>query len=215
MSINRQYSFGDFMGQSLRDVPVKELNDTEIVGSCYYQEDSPDALVFPDGMKGVTFRRCNLDNVYIPPGNTVITEGEDYCCTKRIMGQPPTPKAKPDKDDPSDVCVDWIVDEENRPVEPLDKKRFIEEGRSIDPKDIPEHYFFEQTLSRAEYEAPTKADWEAETAKGDKPLAGKAAWFREVPQVISDDGKTVKVRGKAWLIRGQKATDVRPRAEVN
>ena len=211
MKPNDKYSFGDFMGQSLRDVPVKELNDTEIVGSCFYQEDKPDAFVFPDGMKGVTFRRCNLDNVYIPPGNTVVTEGWEACCQKRIMVQPPTPKAKPDKDDPPDGPIDWIVDKDNKPVEPLNKRQFEEEGRSLDPKDIPEHYFIEETLTKAEYEALTKADWEAEAAKGNKSLKGKHQWFREVPEVISDDGETVKVRGKAWLIRGQKKADVRPR----
>ena len=214
MKLNDKYSFGAFMGQSFRNRPVEEFSDTEIVGSCFYQEDKPDSQVFPPSMTGVTFRRCNLDNVFIPPGNTVVTEGEDYCCTKRIMVQPPTPKAKPDKDDEPDACIDWIVDKANKPVEPMDKKRFIEEGRSLDPKDIPEYHFIEETMTKAEYEAMSKANWEAEAAKGNKPLQSKAAWFREVPEIISDDGKTVKVRGKAWLKRGEKATDIRPRVEV-
>ena len=204
-------SGADCTGMSFRNWPVEEFNDTEIVGSCFYQEDRPGSQVFPPPMTGVTFRRCNLDNVFIPPGNTVVTEGWEACCQKRIMVFPPTPKAHPKPDDEPDGCMDWIVDKANRPVEPMDRRRFEEEGRSLDPKDIPEHHVIEETLTKAEYEALKKADWEAEAAKGNKPLKGKHQWFREVPKIISDDGKTVVIRGKAWLIRGQKKTDVRPR----
>ena len=211
MKPNEKYSFGDFTGQSFRNRPVEEFNDTEIVGSCFYQEDKPDSQVFPPPMTGVTFRRCNLDNVFIPPGNTVVSEGWEACCQKRIMVFPPTPRAKPNQDDPPDACMDWIVDKGNKPVEPMDRRRFEEEGRSLLPKDIPDDLILEETLTKAEYEALTETDWKAEAAIGKKPLKGKHQWFRGVPKVISDDGETVVVRGKAWLIRGQKKTDVRPR----
>ena len=208
---NKKYSFGDFTGQSLRDVPAAEFNDTEIVGSCFYQEDVPDTKVLPDDIKGVTFRRCNLDNVFIPTGNKLVTEGWEACTNKRLMLQPPTPKGTPCKEDPPDVVQLWIVDKDNRPIEALDKECFISEGRSIDPKDIPEHHIIEETLTKTEYKTLTKEDWEAEAPKGSKPFTSKAAWFREVPTVVSDDGTVVVVRGKAWLLRGQKHTDVRPR----
>ncbi len=210
MTINKTYSHGDFTDQTFTDRPAKEFNDTEIVGSCFYQQAGTDTVVFPADMKGVTFRRCNLDNVLIPSGCTV---AED-CCTKRIMAQPLTPKATKDDGDYTEGAVDWFVDKDNKPTEPMDKRRFTEEGRSQKPEDIPAEHVIEVEMSKAEYEAITEADFRAETAKGGKPLTSKAAWFKGVPEVISDNGKTVVVRGKAWLKRGEKKTDIRPRVEV-
>jgi len=203
MTINEKYSYRDFSGQSLADVPVEELNGTEIVGSCFYQENQPDARIFPTNMKGVTFRRCNLDNVYIPNplvgpnANVVITEGPDACCTKRIKCFPP-PKHEKFKG-----AVDWEVDGTGKPVKPMNPKAFEDEGLSIKPVDIPADFIIEETLTVAEFNATTEADWKAVAAKGNKPLKEKHAWFKEVPEVISNDGKTVKVRGKAWLFRGE------------
>lgn len=125
MSFNEKYSFKDFMGHSFKDKKPKEFNDTELIGSCFYQEcvyDDPMVLkdIFPDGMKGVTFRRCNLDNVYIPAGNTV----EPDCTHKKIKIQ--------------NDLEDWILDTTLKPVEPMSKNDFIRLGISIAPKDIPQ-----------------------------------------------------------------------------
>lgn len=86
--INKEYSYRDFTNKSLSKIDPKELNDTEIVGSNFYQEaklnDSVLSVkkdnIFPAGMKGVKFIRCNLDNVSVPEGNTV-----DATCINRII----------------------------------------------------------------------------------------------------------------------------------
>jgi len=122
MAINEKYSYKDFTGQYLTDVPASEFNNSEIVGSCFYQEWlDGDTMkdIFPAGMTGVKFTGCNLDNVFVPTGNVI--EGGTH---KRIRVQ---------KD-----MEDWIVDSGENPVEPLHKKRFEELGLSIDPKEIVE-----------------------------------------------------------------------------
>jgi len=128
MAINKKYSFSnEFAGQDLSNRPAAEFNNSEIVGSCFYQENKPDAHVFPADMTGVVFKRCNLDNCYIPKGNTVITEKDhpDYSCTKRIKVFPPTP-IKPGLSEEvlelakrTEVCSDWELDEKYWPVKPL------------------------------------------------------------------------------------------------
>lgn len=135
MAVNETYSFKDFMHQTCVDADAEEFNGTEIIGSCFYQEAAYDADslsaspkdprvdVFPAGMTGVTFRRCNLDNCTIPPGNTVVTGGNRPCSNLRIRVQ--------------NDLEDWELGTDNKPVEPLSKDMFIEKGLSIDPKDIP------------------------------------------------------------------------------
>jgi hypothetical protein len=117
--INQKYSFKDFTHHKFVKVDPKEFNDTVIVGSCFYQEGDPDQKVFPDGMKGVTFKRCNLDNVLIPEGNTV----DKDCTTKRIKVQ--------------NDLRDWILDKDNKPVEVMGKEIWESKGLSIDPAEIP------------------------------------------------------------------------------
>lgn len=116
--INEKYSYRDFTGQSLRDVSPEELNNTVIVGSSFYQENEPYKKIFPDNINGVIFRRSNLDNVYVPPGN--IIEGGSH---RQI-------KTQNDWDD-------WLVGKDLNPIEPLDKEERLAAGVSVDPKDIP------------------------------------------------------------------------------
>ena len=79
--MNKKYSYKSFLNQSLKKVSVIELNNTDIYGSGFYQEGDPNlADIFPKGMIGVKFYRCNLDNVYVPPGNFV----DSSCTHKRI-----------------------------------------------------------------------------------------------------------------------------------
>lgn len=88
------YSYKDFTGQNLR---LHNIEQEIIERSCFSQE-KPDMKIFPDDMKGKTFLNCNLDNVFIPPGN--ITKD---CSQRRFMAQ--------------DDGYDWILDENNNPIE--------------------------------------------------------------------------------------------------
>jgi len=108
------YSHKDFTGRELLD---KDLSGITIFGSCFLQE-IPDSKIFPDNMTGVTFINCNLDNVFIPAGNETIG------CSQR--------KFKVQND-----MIDWILDTDLKPKEPISKEEFIKYGISIDPKDIP------------------------------------------------------------------------------
>lgn len=73
------FSRKDFTGRKLLDADIP--SGTKIVGSCFSQE-TPGSKIFPDNMTGVTFENCNLDNVEIPPGNTVKS-----CSTRRFKAQ--------------------------------------------------------------------------------------------------------------------------------
>ena len=123
-TLNEKYSYKDFTNKNLLDVDVKELNNTVIRGSCFYQEKSWDEAklyikVFPDGMTGVTFDRCNLDNVEIPAGNIVLPTN-----SHKII------KVQND-------WSDWELEANGTPKEPLNKKDYLDLGLSVDPKNIP------------------------------------------------------------------------------
>jgi len=110
-----KYSHKDFTGRRLTD--AKDLNGITIFGSCFSQE-IPDTKVFPNDMTGVVFYNCNLDNVFISDGNSTIG------CSQR--------KFKVQND-----LMDWILDKDLKPAEPIMKKEFEKLGISTDPKDIP------------------------------------------------------------------------------
>ena len=117
MAINEKYSHKDFTHKILTDTKPEEWNDTEVVNSCFYNE-TPNTDVFPEGIKGVKFIRCNLDNVVVPETCT-IEDGTH----KLIQVQ--------------NDLEDWILDADLRPVEPVDKARFVKLGLSTDPLSIP------------------------------------------------------------------------------
>lgn len=120
--VNVKYSYKDFMNQNFKTIPVEEFNNTIIIGSCFYQEGDPDADIFPDGIVGVDFKKCNLDNVLIKEGMAV-----DVTNSKK--------KIKVQND-----LADWIVEKKQsiwKAKEPLNKAKFIELGISIDPNNIP------------------------------------------------------------------------------
>jgi hypothetical protein len=131
--INEKYSFKDFMNQGFYEVDASEFNNTEIVGSCFYQELIADTEIFPPTMTGVTFKRCNLDNVKIPAGNIV----ETSCCHRRI---------EPQND------LEWLVDDKHEPTEPMRKADYLRLGISIDPADIPTEKMTEPIVSKTEKE---------------------------------------------------------------
>jgi len=116
--MNKKYSFKSFTNQTFTGVDPAEFNNSEIARSCFYQEGAPDKHVFPDNIQGVTFRECNLDNVYLPPGNIIIGGSHD-----KIMVQ--------------NDLEDWIVDDSLKPIQPVNDSAFDELGISKDPKDIP------------------------------------------------------------------------------
>ncbi len=136
--INEKYSYQayPYHGVSFKEVDVKEFNNTTIIGSCFYQEwtEGDVAIVkdiFPNGMTGVVFQKCNLDNVLVPVGNVIMGGTNE--------------KIKVQND-----LSDWILDKDLKPIEPMDKEFRLEKSISIDPIDIP--------LTKQEKDVFEKAD---------------------------------------------------------
>lgn len=65
-TLNKKYSHKDFTGKIFINLDPSEFNDSEIVGSCFYQETGKPVMIFPKGSKNIIFRGCNLDNVRLP-----------------------------------------------------------------------------------------------------------------------------------------------------
>lgn len=121
--LNQKYSLKSFRNQKFTDVPASEFNNTTIKGSSFYQSccrtDGQMVNVFPPGMTGVTFEDCNLDNVIIPPGNTVVRG-----TNKRLKLQ--------------NDLMDWECDKETgAPIKPANGRLCSKVGVSQDPKDLP------------------------------------------------------------------------------
>lgn len=108
------FSLRDFTNQNLKS---QKMNGLIIYGSCFSQE-IIDNDIFPDGMTGTSFYNCNLDNIFIPPGNTVIGGSQ-----KRF---------KPEND-----IRDWEVDNLNQPVKVVSEEAWILLKFSVDKNDIP------------------------------------------------------------------------------
>ena len=105
-------------GWNMKDHPEFILNGKVIYNTSFYQH-LPDTHTFPEDMTGVTFIKCNLDNCFIPPGNTVIQ------CTQR--------KIKVQND-----LNDWIVDDLGNPVKPVDFNIYEKLSLPLPkPQDIP------------------------------------------------------------------------------
>lgn len=129
MARNVDHSFRDHTNVDLSSSTVAaDWNDSEVIGTCFYQEADIDAdriddirkTIFPAGITGVTFRRCNLDNVLVPAGNTV-----DSDCTRRLLQV-------------QNDLEDWEIDEDTLvAIRPIDLNMFTERGFSTDPNDIP------------------------------------------------------------------------------
>jgi hypothetical protein len=91
------YDNQDFTGWDLSD--RTDMDGLTITGTCLSQS-APDTHCLPETLSGVTFVHCNLMNVYIPDGNTVID-----CQTQRYLVQPDG--------------QDWEVDSDNNPIKIL------------------------------------------------------------------------------------------------
>jgi len=70
------YSNKDHTGHDLSD--RKDISGIVIHGLCLSNE-TPNARVLPLDITGTTFLCCNLDNVFIPDGNTLIN------CSNRLF----------------------------------------------------------------------------------------------------------------------------------
>jgi len=154
MAKNEKFSHKDFMHKILTDTDPKDWDDTEVVGSCFYNE-TPRTKVFPDGIKNVKFIGCNLDNIVIPETCTM-----EKCTNKLIQVQ-------------SDLN-DWILDEDLKPVEPLNKARYIKLGVSYDPKDLPGIKVAENVLETKLRQLEEK--FEADKAAATASLKAAVTW---------------------------------------
>ncbi len=184
--MNKKYSFKDFTGQSFAHLPAEEFNNSEIIGSCFSQEHKV-RNIFPADMTGVHFRRCNLDNCFIPPGNVLKKDGWEKCSNRRFRVQ--------------NDGHDWIVDESGNPVEPCDKDvlmKFPEKlvERIIDPVKLPVKFIREEDM--------TKDAYNAYFVNG----SDTHQWFKGVPEIIESTYTSHKVRGEAYLYAGQRSEEV-------
>lgn len=157
--LNEKYSYKDFTDQSFVEVDPAEFNNSEIVGSCFSQWDAPDSKVFPEGMTGVTFIKCNLDNCHVPTGNMV----ETSCCHRWRKVQ-------------NDGEI-WDLDEKLKPVTPARLKSYQKYKLSVDPKDLPTEPLEEPIITTADLLArycvevekkQVEAGWIATNLVGDK-----------------------------------------------
>lgn len=129
-------SFKDFTGRVLTDETLYNFNGKTIYATCFSQE-TPGAIVFPDGMKGVTFVKCNLDNVTLPVDSIIIG------CSQRQF-------------EVQNDLNDWLVDENKNPVIPVDHEVYTKFNLPIPkPEDIPSQKVTERVDLKKE--AETKA----------------------------------------------------------
>ncbi len=91
------YDDKDHTGHDLSD--RTDMDGLTIHGLCLSHE-TPDARVLPPSLRGTTFIACNLDNVLIPDGNTLIN-----CSNRRFKIQ--------------DDGQDWEIDENDNPIKIL------------------------------------------------------------------------------------------------
>jgi predicted GH43/DUF377 family glycosyl hydrolase len=138
--LNKEYSYKDFTAKDLTKTDPKTWNDTEVIGSCFHQH-TPKTVVFPTGITGVTFTRCNLDNVVVPKECTI-----NGGCHRWIAVQ-------------SDG-ENWILDESLTPVEPINKATYIKLGLSTAPLSISSAKLSESVIvsKRKELEDQLAAD---------------------------------------------------------
>ena len=115
IEFNDKYSHKLFKIKDL--INDRDINNQVIYSSCFCC-DKPESQMFPEDMKGVKFYNCNLDNCIIPDGNEVISGS-----VRRF-------KVQNDNED-------WIIDRNDKLIEPINKKIFVKLGLSTDPKDIP------------------------------------------------------------------------------
>ncbi len=111
-----EWSFKNFTNQR-NPFGKASIDGLTIYSTSFYQE-SLDVDVFPAGVKNVTLAFCNLDNVVIPSGVTLI-----QCSTRRLQVQ--------------NDLRDWEVDAQNRPVRLVNEEYWKDQRFFTDPLLIP------------------------------------------------------------------------------
>lgn len=99
LEYDEEWSFKNFTNQDLSD---RALSGKVIYSTVFYNE-KPNSEIFPPGMKGVIFIKCNMDNLVIPEGNTLIE------CTQR-------------KFEAQEDGKDWLLDEDGNPLKLMGEK---------------------------------------------------------------------------------------------
>lgn len=127
------WSRKDFTGNSRVAVP-----DGVIVYQTCFSQETPDSHIFRPAMTGVTFRNCNLDNVFVPNGNTVMPG----CSTRRFALQ--------------NDLRDWEINASGVPIRVLNERYWQQQGFAVDPALIPPQF--------QRVEVMLKADWIARQA---------------------------------------------------
>ncbi len=64
-------SFTDYTGRILKDEPGFVFTPGAVIDRSCFSQENPDSVIFPADLV-VTFHCCNLTNVVIPAGCTVI-----------------------------------------------------------------------------------------------------------------------------------------------
>lgn len=95
---NEKYSHKSFTNKTFINENLEDFTG-EIYGSCFYQENKPNSIIFPEGIN-CKFINCNLDNVLVPE-NCIL----ENCTNKKIQVQ--------------EDGFDWILDENNNPIEKI------------------------------------------------------------------------------------------------
>lgn len=104
---DEKLSFRDFANRDFLDTP---LDGAVIYGSVFSNE-TPEAEIFGSA-DGTVFIRCNMDNVAIPKGATLID-----CTQKRFMVQ--------------NDGNDWLLGEDGLPEKPVDFKYYEKRGLPV------------------------------------------------------------------------------------
>ena len=113
-----ELSFRDFTGWDFLSRPEYDFSNKIIYASCFLNE-TPDIEIF-DNTTNATFIKCNLSNVSLPLDCIAID-----CIQTRYKVQ--------------NDLNDWIIDETNLPLKPIDWDIFTKLNLPIPkPEDIPD-----------------------------------------------------------------------------
>jgi hypothetical protein len=117
LECDEELSFKSFVNADLSHFDF----NGKVIYASHFMHETPGANPFPPSMKNVTFIRCNLDNLVIPEGVTLID------CLNRFF------QAQADGQD-------WFVHEDDlTPIAPFDYKVYLKKGLPIpSPDDLPE-----------------------------------------------------------------------------
>lgn len=131
-------SHKDFMNQSFLMDESADWSNKTIVGTNLYQEIIGEFKgrinVLPDGVENLVLERCNLDNVLIPEGVTVIGGSNRVVLVQTD-------------------AEDWECDDDGNPIRPVNWKKYEKLGASTDPADLPDEQMEKSVLKEYSYGA--------------------------------------------------------------